>query len=269
MSETNARAERRPARGADVSADVNSNPQSTDPWVNPTAALRGSIVVLAGRGESAAVYERFSNRLAYDGYRVTVVPDSSRDVDATARDAARLLADRGDVPSVLIGSDTGAAVAAVLLAQGRVFADVAVLAGLPAADSARSLDWEAELEVRSACPVHRGALARDGAVEHGALARRDAVVEGVDARVAGGILVPVLTVHGGADALSDVETALALYRAIPDAESYVIEAGRHDILNDVTHRSVAATIVLFLERLRTPGRTRVVVPATEVLAGAA
>jgi hypothetical protein len=29
-----------------------------------------------------------------------------------------------------------------------------------------------------------------------------------------------------------------------------IAGGRHDVLNDVTHRTVAATIVLFLERLR-------------------
>jgi hypothetical protein len=29
-----------------------------------------------------------------------------------------------------------------------------------------------------------------------------------------------------------------------------IAGGRHDVLNDVTHRTVAATIILFLERLR-------------------
>jgi hypothetical protein len=30
----------------------------------------------------------------------------------------------------------------------------------------------------------------------------------------------------------------------------VIVGGRHDVLNDLSHRTVAATIVLFLERLR-------------------
>jgi hypothetical protein len=30
----------------------------------------------------------------------------------------------------------------------------------------------------------------------------------------------------------------------------VVEGGRHDVLNDATHRCVAATIVLFLESLR-------------------
>jgi alpha-beta hydrolase superfamily lysophospholipase len=243
-----------------VSAQSDQSSPTTSPWIEPTAALRGSIVLLAGRGETEAVYARFAARLAYDGYRVAVIADASRDLAATAEAAALLLEERTDVPRVVVGSDTGAAAATLLLAEGRLFADVAVLAALPAADSARSLDWEAELEVRSACPVHRGALAREGAIEHGALARRDAVTEAVDQRLASGILIPVLTVHGGADALSDVKDALAVYGAIPDAESYVVDGGRHDILNDVTHRSVAATIVLFLERLRNPGRPRVVLP---------
>jgi alpha-beta hydrolase superfamily lysophospholipase len=237
-------------------------------WVEPTAALRGSIVVLAGRGESAIVYERFCARLAYDGYRVAVVPDAAADVDGSARRAAELLTERADVPRILIGSDTGASVAAGLLADGLVHSDVAVLAGLPTSEAVTALDWDGELEARSACPVHRGALAREGALEHGALTRIDRVAAAVDGRVASGIVVPVLTVHGSADSISPVDEALAVYSRIPDVESYVVEGGRHDILNDVTHRSVAATIVLFLERLRVTGRPRVVVPAGEVLAAA-
>lgn len=225
------------------------------PWANPSAALRGSVVVLAGRGESSRVYARFSARLAADGYRVAVVDDVAGDLDAGERAARVLLDDRDDVPRILIGSDTGAAVAAVLLAEGRVFAEAAVLAALPVGDSARDLGWDDELDVRSACPVHRGALALDGALRHGALAGAGIAV---DARTASGILVPTLTVHGGADALSDVRAALDVSSAIPDAESYVVEGGRHDILNDVSHRSVAATIVLFLERLRLPGRPLII-----------
>ncbi len=237
-------------------------------WVEPVSALRGSVVVLAGRGESAAVYERLANRLAFDGYRVAVIADASRDLPGARRSASALLAERPELPRVLLGSDTGASVAAVLLAEGSVPADVAVLAGLPVdapGASGAPLDWDEELELRSACPVHRGALSRDGAVEHGALGRSDALTERVDAGLLQRIAVPVLTVHGAADALSPVGAATALLEALPDAESYVVAGGRHDILNDVTHRSVAATIVLFLERLRNPDRSRVVVPAAEAL----
>lgn len=31
---------------------------------------------------------------------------------------------------------------------------------------------------------------------------------------------------------------------------WLVDGGRHDLLNDLSHRSVAATIVLFLESLR-------------------
>ncbi|MGD6652180.1 hypothetical protein VWW24_22790, partial [Xanthomonas citri pv. citri] len=44
-----------------------------------------------------------------------------------------------------------------------------------------------------------------------------------------------------------------VYDALRDADVVIVSGGRHDILNDVTHRSVAAEIVQFLERLRTPG----------------
>ncbi|WP_368499388.1 alpha/beta hydrolase [Herbiconiux sp. A18JL235] len=240
---------------------------TTEDWVEPTAALRGSIVVLAGRGEHRAVYRRFAARLAYDGYRVAVIADAAADLDDTVAEATRLLGERTDVPRVLVGSDTGASVAATLLAQGLVFADVAVLAGLPvdAPGRAGELDWSDELEARSACPVHRGVLAEPGAVDHGALARRHPLLDSVDARTLAGVLVPVLTVHGSADVISPAGTAAAVYEAAPEIESYLVEGGRHDILNDVTHRSVAATIVLFLERLRNPGRERVVVPARDAL----
>ncbi|WPO84919.1 alpha/beta hydrolase [Herbiconiux sp. KACC 21604] len=238
---------------------------SSEVWAEPTAALRGSIVVLAGRGEQQAVYRRFAARLAYDGYRVAVVADAAADLDGTAAEVARLLQDRTDVPRILVGSDTGASVAATLLAQGLAFADVAVLAGLPVAGATGELDWSAELEARSACPVHRGVLDEAGALDHGSLSRRDPVLDAVDAATLAGVLVPVLTLHGTADVISPVEAAAAVYDAAPEVESYLIEGGRHDILNDVTHRSVAATVVLFLERLRSPGRERVVLPAREAL----
>jgi alpha-beta hydrolase superfamily lysophospholipase len=60
----------------------------------------------------------------------------------------------------------------------------------------------------------------------------------------------VLGVHGSDDSISPVEAARAWYTAAPRAELVCIAGGRHDVLNDQTHRTVAASIVLFLERLR-------------------
>jgi alpha-beta hydrolase superfamily lysophospholipase len=62
-------------------------------------------------------------------------------------------------------------------------------------------------------------------------------------------------VHAVADpvadpALSPLTDARDRYAQAPRAELVSIADGVHDVLNDVTHRTVAATIVLFLERLR-------------------
>ena len=40
------------------------------------------------------------------------------------------------------------------------------------------------------------------------------------------------------------------YAAASSAELVSITGGRHDVLNEQTHRTVAAAIVLFLERIR-------------------
>ncbi len=64
------------------------------------------------------------------------------------------------------------------------------------------------------------------------------------------VTVPVLGLHGAADPVSALAAARARYAAAPHAELVSITDGRHDAFNDITHRTAAATIVLFLERLR-------------------
>jgi len=61
---------------------------------------------------------------------------------------------------------------------------------------------------------------------------------------------PVLGLHGAQDPVSPLAAARAQYAAAARDEFVTIAGGRHDALNDLTHRSVAATIVLFLEQLR-------------------
>jgi len=105
-------------------------------------------------------------------------------------------------------------------------------------------DWDAELEARSACPTHRGVLG-NGGVTPGALFSSPIPTELIgDSGFRTDL--PTLGLHGDADPVSPLAAARAGYPATLVA----IAGGRHDVLNDVTHRSVAATIVLFLERLR-------------------
>ncbi len=225
-------------------------------WTEPDGvAPRGTLIVIPGRGEGPGLYERFGRRIAGDAYRVHAVADPVADPALTT---SQVLAVTAEVrPYVLVGSDTGALFAAGLVASGQVTGvDAVVLAGLPTAEPdpagvgpASAESWEAELAARTACPTHRGlGLAGQGL-------RRGALFEPVPAgwqslADLGKLAVPALGLHGTADPVSPLDAARERYRQAPRAELVSIAGGVHDVLNDVTHRTVAATIVEFLERLR-------------------
>jgi alpha-beta hydrolase superfamily lysophospholipase len=221
-------------------------------WTEPEGiTTRGTLVVIPGRGEQGAHYERFGRRVASDGYRVHAVTDPTVDATPTVDQVAAQLAGLGTAsPRVLVGSDTGALFAVWLAAAGTVPGlDALVLAGLPTAETCHgSGSWEEELDTRTACPTHRGRLSGPGL-------RRGALYEPVPAGWAeradlGVVTQPILGIHGADDSVSPLAAARVRYTAAPSAELISIAGGRHDALNDVTHRTVAATIVLFLERLR-------------------
>ena len=82
------------------------------------------------------------------------------------------------------------------------------------------------------------------------------------ARAAAGLDLPVLLLHGEADPVSPVAEARRLASALPRAVLATVADGRHDALNDISHRSVAATVVQWLERLRSGPQLPVVVTVT-------
>lgn len=195
-------------------------------WAPPGGVtVRGTVVLLPGRGEHPGLYARLGARLAFDGFRVTT-------------DEADIAA--GPDPVVLLGHDTGALRALELATQSPV---AAVVAGLPLEPIASVDGWPGELDARTACPVHRALLAGDREFRRDAL--RDPV-PGTTARPAG----PVLVLHGEADRVASPEAARTFAMTLPRARFVLVAGGRHDVLNDVDHRSVAAEIVQFLEWLR-------------------
>lgn len=215
-------------------------------WDEPAGATpRGTLLVLPGRGETEASYRRFGARLSADAYRVRLVPVDLDDLVGTRERVEKLLADESlPSPKVLVGADSGATLAATLV--GEVAADAAVLAGLALPGSTADGSWQDQVDARTACPVHRAVLDSDERLDREALDQAlpwDAVEPPAPGK-------PVLVVHGTADRITSADAATAGFVGSPDARVWLVEGGRHDILNDVSHRSVAATVVLFLESLK-------------------
>lgn len=225
---------------------------------------RGRILVVPGRGESQATYVRLATRLAADSYQVRVLAPpviDPADPDGGVARLARTLAEEaepgpgdGDRPLVLIGADTGALAVAAVLAQGALTArppqpDAVVLAGLPGRGRQHTGDWAAELDARTQCSAHRAVLGHDPQTQRGALASvvPDELADlAFSDRSAGRHLVLL----GEDDPLADREEVARYVKALPAGQLAVVAGARHDVLNDLPHRSVAATIVSFLERLR-------------------
>ncbi|WP_300266214.1 hypothetical protein [Microbacterium sp.] len=197
------------------------------------ARVRGTLAVVTGRGERAAVYERFGKRISADGYTVAIF---EADADAAAAWLAAV-----DAPRVLVGSDSGAASVLRVLAQG-ASADAAIIAGTPVDVDGSTQPADAE---RTACPLHLGVLGTEAA--RTAPVAAEQVPASADLAA---VAVPVLAFHGSADTVSPITEASSVLSAVPDLELIETVDGLHDALNDQSHRSVAASIVLWLERLR-------------------
>jgi alpha-beta hydrolase superfamily lysophospholipase len=244
----------------------------------PAAGLRvrGTVIVVPGRGETPDTYARFGARLAYDAYDVAVTGRPDADpaslatylcelgglLAGTVAHAADEFPDGLVRPLLLAGSDLGAAGIAALVAQDTAadpsplwWPDGVVLAGLPGyglrseAGPGAASGWEEELDVRTRCPVHRGVLGGDAGVRRGALA---AAVpdELLSAAYSSSADIPHLLLAGDADPLADLGALAGLAKGLPTARMAVVRGGHHDVLNDLQHRSVAAEIVSFLEALR-------------------
>ncbi|RLK52685.1 hypothetical protein [Microbacterium telephonicum] len=218
-------------------------------WEPPSAVrARGTLAVIAGAGEGVRVYERFGRRLAVDGYTVGVFETSD------AAGAAAWLAEAETAPRVLVGADAGAAAALALAvaAADAAAATDATVDGVVVAGLASPGTPAAPADQRTACPVHLGVLAEsDAAATRAVDPSAAADLPGPDALA--GLAVPVLAIHGAADAVTAPAAARRTLSPIPTLELVETVDGLHDALNDVSHRSVAATIVLWLERLRGAG----------------
>jgi alpha-beta hydrolase superfamily lysophospholipase len=233
------------------SLSTHDEPQPLSYETAPGVVPRGTIVVIPGRGERPGVYERLGRRLAVDGYPVRVLAEPTGDLNATRSQVADIFADADSVrPHVLIGSDVGALVAVPSAVADPDSVDGLVLAGLPVTtEQANQHSWDSELDARTECPVHRQRLSDTELLRQGALDEPIQAAWISSARLED-VACPVLGLHGDLDEISPLVSAKEAYRQVAALELNAVVGGRHDALNDKSHRSVAATVILFLERLR-------------------
>jgi alpha-beta hydrolase superfamily lysophospholipase len=215
--------------------------------------------VLPGRGEHAGVYERFGRRLASDAYAVHALDPSLQDPEMPGdpwvfvHEQVTAIAAAAVAPLVLVGSDTGALRALRLVSDGIAAAGL-ILAALPDPDEPVPVeeDWEWEQAARTNCPTHRARLADDETFVRGSLKEPipAALARSLDESALASTDVPVLLLHGGSDPVAPVSHALRAAEVLPRAEIAIVGSAPHDVLNDATHRTVAAHVVQWLERLR-------------------
>ena len=252
-----------------------SGPRPVLTWhpPQPGPPVRGTVILLPGRGEHSGVYERLARRLAFDSYAVHVPDIRPHDDPAALRDQIAALVAVAVAPVVLAGSDTGALHALALVTEGKLDVDGLLLAGVPGASGTHAHarpparpappahrrpcvvppEWDDELALRTSCPAHRGRLTADPGFIRGGL------FEAVPERLGAFLqldeseyeaVASALIVHGGADLVASPAIARSLAARLPRAELAVVAAAPHDVLNDATHRSVAAGVVQWLERVR-------------------
>jgi len=218
---------------------------------SPTEWPPGDRGGLSGRGERPGVYQRLGKRLAADAYRVRVVGDATEHLEEITVQVKALLGDADrPSPAVLVGSDSGALLALRLVARGhrggrRARPGRAARPG-PTAHGGR----QAEAEVRASWPHPPEAAARHrargvpgGRADH--RADPDALREPVRSRQRAGARTRPARDN---DQVSPLERVSADYAGLPQVELLTVADGRHDVLNAANHRSVAASVVLWLER---------------------
>ncbi|MFD0636606.1 alpha/beta hydrolase [Catenulispora yoronensis] len=219
--------------------------ESTHVWqpASDGPAVRGTVILLPGRGEHGGVYERFGKRLSHDAYTVHAL-DISADTDlSTLSHRIDRIAAQASGPVVLAGSDTGALQALALVSADAVRVDGLLLVGLPdteagaesgtgtglGADTAdpEEAGWDHELAARTSCPTHQARLTADAEFARGSLSdpvppHLAAVLQGTGVE---GVDTPTLLLHGGADTVAPVDHARGVAARLPRGELAVTTDG--------------------------------------------
>jgi alpha-beta hydrolase superfamily lysophospholipase len=231
-----------------------------------------AVVFLHGFGEHSGLYHRLA--AALDARRISfwaldeighgLTPGARGhveridDLEENGRRLARLAADaEPGVPLIVGGHSLGSIAAALLIGRDPAPFAGAILSGtllseheLPGeADGGEGIQLAAA--DLSSDPAYLDWLEHDPLAFTGSETPPTHAIPAVWEELATGSLaavrIPVLFVHGTEDPIAPVEANRAWAEVIPTARLIEYPGGRHDILNDVQHRVVAADIATFVE----------------------
>ena len=235
-------------------------------WAAPEP--RAAVVFLHGFGEHTGVYHRYGFALNAAGIDLWAVDQFGHGLSPGRRGDFGTIVDSSDLADALtdlVGGDLP------LIAQGHSFGSVVtlfrlldtpdryragVISGAPLVPIAELLDTDSSFDLDpgwlSDDPFYLDSLENDPLAFVDAdgvpLARElDKAWDRFGAELPK-LAVPTLAVHGANDPIAPIGGVRAYAENIEPLQLEEIAGGRHDILNDSSHREVASTIVGFIER---------------------
>lgn len=229
---------------------------------------RAAVVFLHGFGEHTGVYHRYGFALNAAGIDLWAVDQFGHGLSPGPRgdfgtivdssDLADALTDlvEGDLPLIAQGHSFGSVVTLFRLLDAPDRYRAGVISGAPLVPIAELLDTDSSFDLDpgwlSDDPFYLDSLENDPLAFVDAdgvpLARElDKAWDRFGAELPK-LAVPTLAVHGANDPIAQIGAVRAYADKIDPLQLVEIAGGRHDILNDSSHREVASTIVDFIER---------------------
>lgn len=234
------------------------------------AEPRAAVVFLHGFGEHTGLYHRYGFALNSAGIELWAVDQFGHGLSPGERGDFRSLEASGGLADRLTELAAAASPGIPLVAQGHSFGAVVtlfhllaapdryragVVSGAPLIPVPGLIDADSTFEIApsqlSADPFYLDAMENDPLAfvdaDGGPLARElDRGWDRFGAELPA-LAVSTLAVHGSNDPIAPIGALRAYAEQIEPLTLLEIPGGGHDILNDVTHRDVAAAIVGFVE----------------------
>jgi alpha-beta hydrolase superfamily lysophospholipase len=235
----------------------------------PSEQPRAAVIFLHGFGEHTGLYHRYGFALNAAGIDLWAVDQFGHGLSPGARGDFRSLEASGALADGLIDLALAEHPGIPLVAQGHSFGSVVtlfrlldtpdryragVISGAPLVAVPALVDADTALELApgqlSADPFYLDSLENDPLAfvdADGAPLTRE-LDRGWDRFGAElpALAVPTLAVHGSNDPIAPVGALRGYAEQIGPLSLLELQGGRHDILNDVTHREVAAGIAGFI-----------------------